>query len=57
MALVGSSGSGKSTVIQLLLKFYDTYEGQVRVDVILQILIKLTLSINVCLDSVWRQGD
>ncbi|KAF8669995.1 hypothetical protein HU200_051180 [Digitaria exilis] len=32
VALVGSSGSGKSTVLALLLRFYDPYEGQVLVD-------------------------
>ncbi|RCV30019.1 hypothetical protein SETIT_6G060200v2 [Setaria italica] len=32
VALVGSSGSGKSTVLALLLRFYDPCEGQVLVD-------------------------
>ncbi len=32
VALVGPSGAGKSTVFQLLLRFYDTQQGQVRVD-------------------------
>lgn len=30
MALVGSSGCGKSTTIQLLQRFYDPQEGSVR---------------------------
>ena len=32
VALVGPSGAGKTTVIQLLLRFYDPHEGAVRVD-------------------------
>lgn len=29
-ALVGESGSGKSTIVGLLLRFYDTLAGRVR---------------------------
>ncbi len=32
MALVGGTGSGKSTVARLLLRFYDVNEGAVRID-------------------------
>lgn len=32
VALVGASGSGKSTVIQLLQRFYDPATGRIRVD-------------------------
>ncbi|WP_010229526.1 MULTISPECIES: ABC transporter ATP-binding protein [unclassified Pseudonocardia] len=32
VALVGATGAGKSTLIKLLARFYDTGEGQVRVD-------------------------
>ncbi len=32
MALVGPSGAGKTTVLQLLLRFYDPDEGAVRLD-------------------------
>jgi ATP-binding cassette subfamily B protein len=32
VALVGASGAGKSTIMQLLLRFYQSGEGQIRVD-------------------------
>ncbi|XP_033762473.1 LOW QUALITY PROTEIN: ATP-dependent translocase ABCB1-like [Pecten maximus] len=32
VALVGSSGCGKSTVVQLLQRFYDPQEGQIMID-------------------------
>jgi subfamily B ATP-binding cassette protein MsbA len=32
LALVGSSGSGKSTIAQLLLRFYDSSYGQLKID-------------------------
>ncbi len=32
IALIGSSGSGKSTVLNLLTKLYDPQEGQILVD-------------------------
>ncbi|MEM7358589.1 MAG: ABC transporter ATP-binding protein/permease [Pseudomonadota bacterium] len=32
VAIVGSSGSGKSTIMKLLFRFYDVNEGQIRID-------------------------
>lgn len=32
VALVGSSGSGKSTIAKLLLKYYETEEGKITID-------------------------
>ena len=32
MGLVGASGCGKSTIIQLLLRFYEPNEGSILVD-------------------------
>ncbi len=32
VALIGSSGTGKSTVVNLLLRFYDPWEGRISID-------------------------
>lgn len=31
-AIVGGSGSGKSTVLKLLLRYYDNYDGSIKID-------------------------
>lgn len=31
-AIVGGGGSGKSTVLKLLLRYYDNYEGSIKID-------------------------
>ncbi|MBW9235217.1 ABC transporter ATP-binding protein/permease, partial [Leptospira santarosai] len=31
-ALVGATGAGKTTIMQLLARFYETNEGQIRID-------------------------
>ena len=31
-ALVGASGSGKSTIVQMIERFYDPQEGSVEID-------------------------
>ncbi|HAH37143.1 MAG TPA: multidrug ABC transporter ATP-binding protein, partial [Algoriphagus sp.] len=32
IALAGHSGAGKSTIIQLLLKFYEVHQGEIKID-------------------------
>ena len=32
IAFVGPSGSGKSTIFNLLLRFYDDFEGEIEID-------------------------
>ncbi|KAG9143540.1 hypothetical protein Leryth_015969 [Lithospermum erythrorhizon] len=32
VAVVGTSGSGKSTILRLLFRFYDTHSGNIRID-------------------------
>ena len=32
MAVVGATGSGKSTILKLLLRFYDPISGSINID-------------------------
>lgn len=54
MALVGMSGSGKSTVLSLILRFYDPIAGKVLIDGIFCSKIILSFSTNqlFCIDGV-----
>ena len=44
VALVGSSGCGKSTTVQLIQRFYDPLEGQVRI--VLEFILNVTPAIS-----------
>ena len=55
IALVGSTGAGKSTVVSLLLRFYDPHEGRILLDGV--DLRRLTLaSLRACI-SIVPQGS
>lgn len=41
IALVGSSGCGKSTTVQLIQRFYDTQEGAVSVGRLKKTVVKI----------------
>jgi ABC-type bacteriocin/lantibiotic exporter with double-glycine peptidase domain len=66
MALVGMSGSGKSTVLSLILRFYDPIAGRVLIDGTSCLKImniapvfarqNLLPSLSACIDAICREG-
>ena len=56
VAIVGPTGAGKTTIINLLMRFYDHQSGQIRIDGIPSIDIKrsdLRLAFNMVLQDTW----
>ena len=56
VAIVGPTGAGKTTIINLLLRFYDYQSGEIRIDGIPSVSIKradLRLAFNMVLQDTW----
>jgi ATP-binding cassette subfamily B protein len=56
VAIVGPTGAGKTTIINLLMRFYDHQSGEIRIDGIPSIQIKrsdLRLAFNMVLQDTW----
>lgn len=56
VAIVGPTGTGKTTIINLLMRFYDHQSGEIRIDGIPSIDIKradLRLAFNMVLQETW----
>ena len=56
VAIVGPTGAGKTTIINLLMRFYDYQSGQIRIDGVPSVEIKrsdLRLAFNMVLQDTW----
>ena len=56
VAIVGPTGAGKTTIINLLMRFYDHQSGEIRIDGIPSVSIKrsdLRLAFNMVLQDTW----
>ena len=56
VAIVGPTGAGKTTIINLLMRFYDHQSGEIRIDGIPSVAIKradLRLAFNMVLQDTW----
>ncbi len=56
VAIVGPTGAGKTTIINLLMRFYDHQSGEIRIDGIPSLHIKrsdLRLAFNMVLQDTW----